>query len=618
MSPERKQRLYLIFIMIMVAIGVGAISIFNLYVAELEHHRLQMVNTVQERADVLKAVARYNLKQSTIPPRGNIEATLAQFREVHKSYKGFGHSEEYTLAKLENGQILILLSQHAPDLYDGSTKTPLPNSIPFDSANAEPMRRALNGESGSMIGMGFRGQPVMAAYRPVDVLNFGLVISIDLSEIKAPFIDAGLMAIAGGFSIILLGVAAFYRASEPLVKKLDEQNKELSDEIAIRKASEERLMLVLEGADAGTWDWNTQTNVVLFDDRSVEMFGYTQSEFEPSLQAWEKLLHSEDLLDVQKLLQDHLLGKTEFYEAEYRLRHKSGEWLWILDKGKVVQWDSEGKPLRACGTFLDISQRKRIEQKLRTSEARHRGLIETMTSIQWNTDPMGAFAEPQHSWEKFTGQSWEEHRGWGWAEKLHPDDRERIKAGWEKALTRMTRYETYGRIWHHATEGYRNFIVCAIPLFAANGSVDQWVGTITDVTEKITAEEKIQKLSAVIEQSPVGILITDLSGNIEYANPTLLKNSGYSLNEMIGENPRIFKSGESPQSYYQLLWEKISVGKEWRGVFHNKKKDGQLFWESVLIFPLKIMREKFQTSLALRKILQRRNNWKVPSLTMKD
>jgi PAS domain S-box-containing protein len=130
-------------------------------------------------------------------------------------------------------------------------------------------------------------------------------------------------------------------------------------------------------------------------------------------------------------------------------------------------------------------------------------------------------------------------------------------------------------------------LVCSIPLFGEDGSVSEWVGSITDITHQKEAEQKVYKLSSAIDQSPIAILITDSSGNIEYANPSLIKNSGFSLDELIGKNPRIFNSGETPQSYYKILWEKISVGKEWRGVFRNKRKNGQLFWESVLIFPIK-------------------------------
>ena len=135
-------------------------------------------------------------------------------------------------------------------------------------------------------------------------------------------------------------------------------------EEAIRE-SEERLELALAGARLGTWDWNIQTGEVIFNERWAEMLGYTLDEIEPHVRAWEKLVHPGDMPRVREALNKHLEGRTPFYEAEYRLLTKSGEWKWILDRGKVVERDGGGKPLRAAGTHLDLSERKRLEEQLR-------------------------------------------------------------------------------------------------------------------------------------------------------------------------------------------------------------------------------------------------------------
>lgn len=237
--------------------------------------------------------------------------------------------------------------------------------------------------------------------------------------------------------------------------------------------NEERLQFVLQGADAGTWDWNTQTNHVVFDERLVRMLGYTLDEFEPNLSSYENLIHPEDASDSKRLLNDHLQGRSHLFEAEYRMRHKSGHWIWIMNRGKVVKWDNEGKPLRACGTHLNITVHKQTEQQ-------------------------------------------------------------------------------------------------------------------------------VQKLSQVTQQIPISVLITDAEGNIEFGNQALVELSGYSEDEILGQNPRMFKSGESPDSYYELLWKTIANGKEWRGVFHNKKKSGELYWESVLIFPLKDVNGKVSNFIGLK------------------
>ena len=104
-----------------------------------------------------------------------------------------------------------------------------------------------------------------------------------------------------------------------------------------------------------------------------------------------------------------------------------------------------------------------------------------------------------------------------------------------------------------------------------------------DVTERVRAERRLRALSAAVEQSPVSIVITDLQGNIEYVNRHFCDLSGYSSEEALGRNPSILKSGETPVEEYRQLWETISSGRIWRGTFHNKRKNGELYWESATI-----------------------------------
>ncbi|MCR4321589.1 MAG: EAL domain-containing protein [Candidatus Brocadiaceae bacterium] len=101
------------------------------------------------------------------------------------------------------------------------------------------------------------------------------------------------------------------------------------------------------------------------------------------------------------------------------------------------------------------------------------------------------------------------------------------------------------------------------------------------------AESQIVKLSRAVEQSPNTILITDVKGNIEYVNPKCVRLTGYTPEEVIGKNPRIFKSGETPSEKYKQLWTTIKSGGEWRGEFQNKKKTGELYWEYASISPIK-------------------------------
>jgi PAS domain S-box-containing protein len=107
------------------------------------------------------------------------------------------------------------------------------------------------------------------------------------------------------------------------------------------------------------------------------------------------------------------------------------------------------------------------------------------------------------------------------------------------------------------------------------------------VAERMQAEEKLRQLSRAVEQSPASIMITDLSGSIEYVNPKFLQVTGYTLAEVLGKNPRILKSGDKLPETYQELWKTLLDGREWSGEFHNKKKNGELFWESASISPIR-------------------------------
>ena len=134
------------------------------------------------------------------------------------------------------------------------------------------------------------------------------------------------------------------------------------------RASKQRLELALHGGDLATWDWNVQTDELHFNERWPEMLGYSLEEIEPRLSSWERLVHPEDFPRAWRRLEAHVRGETPSYEAEMRMRHRSGEWRWILDRGKVIEWDEEGEPLRACGTHLDITERKKMERRLREEE----------------------------------------------------------------------------------------------------------------------------------------------------------------------------------------------------------------------------------------------------------
>lgn len=128
----------------------------------------------------------------------------------------------------------------------------------------------------------------------------------------------------------------------------------------------QRLAYILEGTNVGTWEWNVQTGETVFNERWAEIIGYTLAEIVPlSIETWMRLAHPDDLAVSGELLKRHFAGELPYYEHEARMRHKDGDWVWVLDRGKVATWTDDGKPLMMFGTHQDITERKLTEEKVR-------------------------------------------------------------------------------------------------------------------------------------------------------------------------------------------------------------------------------------------------------------
>jgi PAS domain S-box-containing protein len=149
-----------------------------------------------------------------------------------------------------------------------------------------------------------------------------------------------------------------------LNRKLEEEINERERAQRMLYESQQRLELALKGADLGLWDYDLRKNLIYADKTWADLFGYSPDEMQPDLSAWRNMLHPDDRPAVVDAWNAHLEGRAAVYEAEHRVRAKSGEWNWVLSRGKVVERDEEGGPLRVSGTAFNITARKRAEEKL--------------------------------------------------------------------------------------------------------------------------------------------------------------------------------------------------------------------------------------------------------------
>ncbi|MEW6352359.1 MAG: response regulator [Thermodesulfobacteriota bacterium] len=178
-----------------------------------------------------------------------------------------------------------------------------------------------------------------------------------------------------------LGLASLVLALSILLRRIIVLRNQLRQSQQALRASEETLKLTLEATNDGVWDWNIPSGTVAVNARYYEMLGYEASEYSATYESLTRLVHPLDLARAEAKIRAHVEGKERSYTAELRMRTKSGDWAWILSRGKVVERNSQGDALRMVGTHTDITPLKRLEQDaLRNSEHRYRELFERMSS----------------------------------------------------------------------------------------------------------------------------------------------------------------------------------------------------------------------------------------------
>ena len=235
----------------------------------------------------------------------------------------------------------------------------------------------------------------------------------------------------------------------------------------------------------------------------------------------------------------------------------------------------------------DITEKKENENLLKENEEKMRLLVEGTSYFFFYTHNItGEVTYVSPSVEKITGYKVEDWLGQNhWFATNSPINsitRERTR----KMLKGETLKNPVNLEIYNPSGTPILLEIYEVPLIE-EGKIVGLQGIAHDITERNRLIQNIQKLSSAVHQSPVSILITDINGNIEYTNPKFTEVSGYGYNEAIGQNSRILSSGKHPKEFYSNLWETILSGKNWSGIFNNKKKTGELFWESVIISPIK-------------------------------
>ncbi|HTP13714.1 MAG TPA: PAS domain S-box protein, partial [Bacteroidota bacterium] len=204
-------------------------------------------------------------------------------------------------------------------------------------------------------------------------------------HVVVSFLPAVMTILIGTFGGWLSDLA---RQSKRQAEQLQREGAERRKSEEELRVSRERLEVAIDGADLGLWDVDVASDTVVFNARWAEMLGYTPEELGTKATIFWDLTHPEDVGSVREALEAHLRGESAVFETEHRMKTRSGAWRWILNRGKTVERDDNGKPRRVAGTHIDITERKKNEERLhlleRAIDATRNGIVITDPALPDN------------------------------------------------------------------------------------------------------------------------------------------------------------------------------------------------------------------------------------------
>ncbi|MFN8361176.1 MAG: CHASE domain-containing protein [Candidatus Kapaibacterium sp.] len=421
---------------------------------------------------------------------------------------------------------------------------------------------------------------------PIDMFGRKWMLSFTQTHNEAEMSQMWMVIIFG--SIISFLVFALIRSSLKMRNQAMQIAQKLTEEL---QESEQRLQNVIIGTNVGTWEWNIQTDEVVFNERWAEIIGYNLEELQPiSFDTWVQLVHPDDLQESERQLEMHFRREIDYYSIDVRMKHKDGHWVWILDRGKVTEWDRGGHPIRMSGTHTDITERKIAEEKLRESEERLRVILNTLTEgVALNEmifNDQGEMIdyrilEVNKAFYTIADFRKEDNVIGEFASKIYGMSTEVMKEFWRDHtdVTENVILEIVSPI------SQRIFLISTSPF-----KDGRFVTSFSDITARRQAQKKLAdseaRLRAIIQSEPECIKIIDADGNLEEMNAAgLALLQVDSIEQIRGLHIRHALAPESLDAYMELH-KRVLEGESARLEFEIIGLKGKRSWVETHAVPI--------------------------------
>ncbi len=492
---------------------------------------------------------------------------------------------------LDQGAISsVLAAQHLPANWTGAVvdagmrlagRSRKPEDFVGRPATLSVVTAIVAAESGMFEAVNQEGDKIETVFSRSPVTGWSVVIGIPADEIGRPIARTVMMVVAAGAGLVALAVVFASLVGRTIVARrrayegaLEERERHYRSLFTNAKA----IMLLLDPANGAIVDANSA---------AIDFYGYTIDRLK-TMHIWDiNVLNAQDSTRV-------MAGVLEAAAGHLELRH-------CLADGAIRDIEAHVGPLEIASRCLllaiihDITDRKgaeaarqSLQEDLRQSEERFRSLVEGTTDWVWESDADHCFSWLSKSFDHATDVPASEilgRRRWDLAAQEHEID----AALWQAHMEDLRAHRTYRdfRYWLKSSTGQLKWIsVSGSPRFDADGVFLGYRGSGSDISAEATAALRLKMLSTVVEQSPVSVVITEPDGTIEYVNSHFTTATGYAASEAIGSNSRSHGSGDTSVEIYNDMWATITAGRRWRGELRNRRKDGELRWEDVVIAPI--------------------------------
>lgn len=357
-------------------------------------------------------------------------------------------------------------------------------------------------------------------------------------------------------------------------------------------ASELMYRSVLEGTRIGTWQWNVQTGATVFNERWAETVGYTLAELAPvSINTWLTLLHPDDAAESATLLEQHFTGTLAFYDCKCRMRHKAGHWVWVHDRGRVISWTADGKPLMMYGTHADITEQKHIEQKLAEQRWSYEQILEQSMAGYWDWDIKQGAEYLSPGFKQMFGYADHEMENSpdAWQKIIFKEDLTTVLASFAKHVASHGESPFDNTVRYHHKNGSTVWVRCV-------GKVIEWdseqhplrmVGCHINLTKEMAIRSELQasrdQFQALVTNIP-GITYrckADKAWTMIYMSGSIDPLSGYPASDFINNAVRSYASVIHPDDHdylEQAVAKAIEERSNWLLEYRIIHKSGAIRW----------------------------------------